>query len=208
MTLRAIHLHPRFQAGRHDYNLAFLELSRPIKFGPSIIHLCLPAKDFCENVLMTSASAGITARPGDGRMQEATYVTLDECRAQLKPSHPVSNKMFCMKENPQARWVNLDVQDLAEKNPVGKSERNNTEAVAHATLKTCVPLLAGTPVATVDRGTIFLTGLLTSSPADCDSSGLVFTKLSRHLSWIQPKLDEAKNLEMVPQVNTYPETLE
>lgn len=207
LTVRAMHFHPRFQAGRHDYNLAFLELTRPVKFSPSIIHLCLPTKDFCENVLMTSGRTGITARPGDGRMQEAAYMTLDECRVQLKSSHPVSNKMFCVKGNPQNRWENLDMQDLEEKNLVGRSERNNTEALAHADLKSCVPLLAGTPVATVDRGTIFLTGLLTSSPADCDSGGLVFTKLSRHLSWIQLKLDEAKNLDLVPQVNMYPETL-
>lgn len=202
-----MHLHPRFQAGRHDYNLAFLKLSRPLKFGPSIIHLCLPAKDFCENVLMTSGRTGITVMPGDVRMQDAAYVTLDDCRAKLMPSHPISNKMFCMKGKSQARRENLDVLGPAEKNPAGGSERNNTEVLAHADLKSCVALLAGTPVATVDRGTIFLTGLLTSLPADCDSGGLVFTKLSRHLSWIQPLLEEAKNMEMMPQVNVYPGTL-
>lgn len=198
LTVQAMHLHPRFQAGRHDYDLAFFELTMPIKFGSSIIHLCLPTKDFCENVLMTSGKTGITAMPGDGHMQDAAYVTLDECRAQLKPSHPVSNKMFCMKGNSQVRRKNLNVQDPAEKNPAGRSERNSSEVLTHAELKDCVPLLAGTPVATVDRGTIFLTGLLTSSPADCGSGGLVFTKLSRHLSWIQPQLEEAKNLEIIP----------
>lgn len=202
--VRAMHLHPRFQPGRHDYNLAFLVLTRPLKFSPLIIHLCLPAKDFCENVLMTSGRTGITAMAGENRMQDATYVTLDECRAELKPLHPVSNKMFCMKEIPQAPRENLDIQDPAEKNPVGRSERNNTEVQAHAHSKSCAPLLVGTPVATVDRGTIFLTGLLTSSPADCKSGGLVFTKLSRHLSWIQSQLEEAQNLENIPQVNIYP----
>lgn len=202
-----MHLHPRFQAGRHDYNLAFLKLSRPLKFSPSIIHLCLPAKDFCENVLMTPGRTGITAMSGDGRMQDTAYVTLNECCTQLKPSHPISNKMFCMKGNPQTRSENLALQGPAEKNPAGRFERNNTEVLAHVDLERCVPLLAGTPVATVDRGTIFLTGLLTSSPADCESGALVFTKLSRHLSWIQPQLEEVKNLEMIPQVNTYPETL-
>lgn len=200
-------LHPRFQAGRHDYNLAFLRLTRPLKFCPSIIHLCLPAKDFCENVLMTSGRTGITAMSGDGCMQDAAYVTLDECRAQLKPPHPISNKMFCMKGNPQARRENPGVQDPAKKNVAGGSERNNTEGQARVDMESCVPPLAGTPVATVDRGTVFLTGLLTSSPVDRNSGGLVFTKLSRHLSWIQPQLEEAKNLEIIPQVNTYPETL-
>lgn len=206
-----MHLHPRFQAGRHDYDLALLELTRNLKFGPTIIHLCLPAKDFCENVLMNSRRTGITARPGDGRMQEVAYVTLDECRAKLKPSHPVSNKMFCMKGNPRAHRENLDTQGSAEGNPAGGSGGNSTgkssEVLAQGVLESSVPLLAGTPVATVDRGTIFLTGLLTSSPADCGSGGLVFTKLSRHLSWIRPRLEAAKNLEVIPRVSVYPETL-
>lgn len=193
-----MHLHPRFQAGRHDYDLALLELTRNLKFGPTIIHLCLPAKDFCENVLMNSRRTGITAKPGDDRMQEVAYVTLDECRAKLKPSHPVSNKMFCMKGNPRAHRENLGTQRSAEGNP---------EVLARGVLESSVPLLAGTPVATVDRGTIFLTGLLTSSPAGCDSGGLVFTKLSRHLSWIRPRLEAATNLEVISQVNVYPENL-
>lgn len=202
-------IHPRFQASRHDYDLALLELTSTLKFGPTIIHLCLPAKDFCENVLMNSRKTGITAMPGNARMQEAAYVTLDECRAQMKPSHPISNKMFCMKGNPRPRRENL--QGSAKANPVGESggssTGNSSEVLAQGALESCVPLLAGTPVATVDRGTIFLTGLLTSAPADCGSRGLVFTKLSRHLSWIQPRLEAAKNPEFIPQVNTYPETL-
>lgn len=200
-----MHLHPRFQAGRHDYDLALLELTRNLKFGPTIIHLCLPAKDFCENVLMNSRRTGITAKPGDDRMQEVAYVTLDECRAKLKLSHPVSNKMFCMKGNPRAHQENLDTQRSAEGNPAGGSGGNSTgkssEVLARGVLESSVPLLAGTPVATVDRGTIFLTGLLTSSPAGCDSGGLVFTKLSRHLSWIRPQLEAAKNMEVISQVN-------
>lgn len=206
-----MHFHPRFRAGRHDYDLALLDLTRDLKFSPTIIHLCLPAKDFCENVLMNSGRTGITARPGDSRMQEAAYVTLDECRAKLKPSHPVSNKMFCMKGDPRASQENLDVQGSAEGNPAGGSRGNSTgkssKVQTQRVLESCVPLLAGTPVATLDRGTIFLTGLLTSSPANCSSGGLVFTKLSRHLSWIRPLLEAARNPEVIPQVNMYPETL-
>ncbi|KAG8004406.1 hypothetical protein GBF38_008597 [Nibea albiflora] len=53
-----------------------------------------------------------------------------------------------------------------------------------------VGLLPGTPVATVDRGTAFLTGVLVSSSAGCDGGGgLVFTKLSRYLGWMRPKLE-------------------
>ncbi|KAK1876328.1 Venom prothrombin activator porpharin-D [Dissostichus eleginoides] len=65
----------------------------------------------------------------------------------------------------------------------------------------CSGLLLGAPVATVERGTAFLTGLLmTSSCGD----GLVFTKLSRYLSWIRTRL-EASEGQMTSQVLQYPE---
>lgn len=207
LTVRAMQLHPRFRAGHHDYDLAFLQLTRPLQFSPTIIHLCLPAKDFCEKVLMNSRRTGVTARPRDGRLQEASYVTLDECRAQLKPSHPLSNKMFCMKGNPRPRRENLDAPGPEEGNPEVRSRGNASEVPAQAVSEPCNPLLPGTPVVTVDRGTVFLTGLLTSSPADCGSGGLVFTKLSRHLSWIRPRVKESESLGVTPQVNVYPQPL-
>ncbi|KAK5874741.1 hypothetical protein CesoFtcFv8_027306 [Champsocephalus esox] len=71
----------------------------------------------------------------------------------------------------------------------------------------CSGLLPGAPVATVERGTAFLTGLLmTSSCGD----GLVFTKLSRYLSWIRTRLEASEGHvtpqgHMTPQVLQYPE---
>lgn len=68
----------------------------------------------------------------------------------------------------------------------------------------CDGVLAGAPVATVEQGTAYLTGLMISSSGGCDGSGLVFTKLSRYLSWIKPRVEVAED-HMTPQISEYPE---
>lgn len=170
-------MHNRFHRDHHDNDLAILELASPLHFGPALIHLCLPTKDFSENILMHSGRAGMAAS------QNLDYMTLDECRGQMNVSHQLSNKMFCMKS-----------QNGSE-NSISKTDEGGR-------------LLPGTPVATMERGTAFLTGLLISSPKShqVGSGGLVFTKLSRHLSWIRPRVKAAED-HMTPQVIQYPEDL-
>lgn len=199
-------LHERFQDTFHDYDLAFLKLIRPLQFSSTLIHLCLPTKDFCENILMNSGTMGITMSPGAAQTQEVVYMTLDECRSRLNVSHSLSNKMFCMKRKLRSQnraQERMKVETQPEENPGGV--KGNNSKVSAAKPKPCDHLLPGTPVATVDRGTVFLTGLLTSSSMDCSGStgGLVFTKLSRHLSWIQPRLESGQK-HMTPQVNLFP----
>lgn len=211
----------------HDDDLALLELVHPAQ-----IHLCLPSKDFCENILMYPGRSGVIETPGVSQTQELVYMTLDECRRQLKVSHPLTNKMFCMKQNgatgrqngplghqngtQKTRNVHTENQDRTQKSlngvngkPSGaencsKIQNDQSSAAAAAAAKQCDHLLPGTPVATVDRGTAFLTGLLTSSPADCDG-GLVFTKVSRYLRWIKLRLEAAED-HVTPQTVVYPET--
>lgn len=211
MRVRAVDFHERFRAAFHDYDLAFLKLIRPLQFSSTLIHLCLPTKDFCENILMNSGTTGITMSPGAAQTQEVVYMTLDECRSRLNVSHPLSNKMFCMRRKLRGQnraQERMEVESQPEENPGGVKGNDSkvpTEAVSAAKTKPCDHLLPGTPVATVDRGTVFLTGLLTSSSMDCSGStgGLVFTKLSRHLSWIQPRLEPGQK-HMTPQVNLFP----
>ncbi|XP_055022293.1 uncharacterized protein LOC129412423 isoform X2 [Boleophthalmus pectinirostris] len=67
-------------------------------------------------------------------------------------------------------------------------------------------LLQGTPVVSVDRGTAYLVGLLTSTaPGRSSTEGgsshiLVLTKLSRHMTWLQQRLGH-----MTPQVTKLPQ---
>ncbi|XP_056287209.1 vitamin K-dependent protein Z-like isoform X3 [Pseudoliparis swirei] len=321
VPVRALHVHNGFRPDRQDNDLALLQLARPLSFGPASIHLCLPDKDFSENILMHSGRTGVATRRGGARTQELVYMTLDECRAQENVSHPLSNKMFCMRsqnppsgnqngpsgnqnppsgnqnppsgnqngpsgnQNPPSGNQNrpsgnqnrpsgnqnrplgnqngpsgnqnpplgnqnghlgnqniplgnqniplgnqnghlgnqniplgnqnghlgnqniplgnqnghLGNQNIPSGNqnrplgshdgPSGRSERPSRSEVDG--------LLPGTAVATVERGTAFLTGLLMAAPT---GGGLVFTKLSRYLSWIRPRLEEAED-PMTPQVH-------
>ncbi|XP_020513395.1 protein Z, vitamin K-dependent plasma glycoprotein b [Labrus bergylta] len=250
VPISALHVHNRFRTNHHDNDLALLELSRPLTFGPALIHLCLPTKDFCENILMHSGRMGIAKRRGVSRTEELVYMLLDECRSQMNVSHLLSNKMFCMKalnepptrHNAAKRSLKgnltgtqgkpdrpIRIQNGSQEGLGGRQTQrgggtpNEAETLNNNSLqlqnepsmsdgrkqsdisRRCDGLLPGTPVATVDRGTVFVTGLLMSSSARCDSGALVFTKLSRFLNWIRPKVEAAEDY-MTPQVSQYPET--
>lgn len=94
VSILASYVHRGFQLGRYDNDLVVLHLAMPLVFSPSLFPLCLPTKDFSENVLMHAGNPGMTWL---GRGSEVvTYMTLDDCRRLLNASHPISNKMFCM----------------------------------------------------------------------------------------------------------------
>lgn len=63
-------------------------------------------------------------------------------------------------------------------------------AQARPQTRSTVPgLFWGAPVVSVDQGTAYLVGLLTSTaPAGGSTHILVFTKLSRHMTWLQQRL--------------------
>ncbi|XP_068586823.1 protein Z, vitamin K-dependent plasma glycoprotein b isoform X2 [Cebidichthys violaceus] len=249
VPVRVLYVHDSFRTGHHNNDLALLELARPLSFSPALIHICLPERDFSENVLMHSGRTGVAMERGDGgRTEKLVYVTLDECRTRMNVSHPLSNKMFCMRN--QKRPLGNQNEPVGNQNgplgnqneplgnqngPVGNLSRaqgrlngltgnqnqnpaqngtpNGAENYNESKIQNQEPsesdrrsrsevgggLLPGSPVATVDRGTAFLTGLLISSGGD----GLVFTKLSRYLSWIRPRLEAAED-HMTSQVSQYP----
>ncbi|XP_074483298.1 coagulation factor X-like [Sebastes fasciatus] len=296
VPVQALHVHNGFRPGHHDNDLALLELVRPVTFGPALVHLCLPDKDFSENILMHSGRTGVVAtradgvatrtggvttragfvamRRGGGRTHNLVYMPLDECRRHVNVSHPLSNKMFCMRSPNGASRVQrspngplgsqngtlgspngpsgsqngtqgspngpLGSQDGTQGSPNGplgspngtqgspnghtvnqnpngmpNGAESNTRSnirnrkplesgrrpASEVDARRCGDLMLGTPVATVERGTAFVTGLLMSCD---DGGGLVFTKLSRYLSWIRPRLEAAED-HMTPQVSQYPE---
>ncbi|KAE8278561.1 Vitamin K-dependent protein Z Precursor [Larimichthys crocea] len=97
VPVQVLFIHNRFHSHHHDHDLVLLKLASPLHFGPALIHLCLPTKDFSENILMHPGKTGIVERRGVSRTQKLVYMMLDECRSQLNVSHPLSNKMFCMR---------------------------------------------------------------------------------------------------------------
>lgn len=198
IPVASVNLHDRFRSGDPDYDLAFLALAQPLELSHALIHLCLPTKDFCEKVLMHSGTKGITKRRGAGQTQELGYLTLDQCRGQLNVSHRLSNKMFCMRNKEAATGPDV-LFDSFSKMEAGNSSKVQ---IAEAKPRRCTHLPPGTPVATVEQGTAYLTGLVKSPSSDCDA-GLVFTKISRYLSWIKMKLEKLRN-DITPQISQFP----
>lgn len=151
--------HKRFVSGPLEDNLAFLELKESIPQELQGVPLCLPEKDFSENILMRSGREGVVMG-GAGH----SYLPLDDCRDSLNLTFLMTNTMFCMEKQ----------KSKVRSKPDVKCE-----------------VKSGSPVATVEGKTAFLTGI-SLSDGDCHR-GLVFTKLSRYLHWIRPLLNAVEN---------------
>uniref|UniRef100_A0AAR2LBT2 Uncharacterized protein n=1 Tax=Pygocentrus nattereri TaxID=42514 RepID=A0AAR2LBT2_PYGNA len=141
-------LHKRYTLGQPDDDLAFLELKEPITLGPDTVSLCLPEKDYSENILMKTGREGVVVYGAN----------------KLNLTFSLTNKMFCMEEQ----------------EPKSGGMRSRSQKRVQCDLK------SGTPVATVEGNTAFLTGL-SLSQNDCNQ-GLVFTKVSRYAHWIRQLL--------------------
>ncbi|XP_045073205.1 coagulation factor X-like [Coregonus clupeaformis] len=189
-----LYIHNRHKRGSLEDDLALVRLNEPFPFGPSVSHLCLPTKDFCENVLMSPGREGVARGPDKLRGEShghpvLSYLHVEGCQNQVNFSQLLSNKMFCMGR--QKCFCRTELTRFNETDLKPGLTRNRS-------------LLSGTPVVTVERHTAFLTGLLLSPPTshDCGQT-LVFTKLSRYLHWIQQHLDMTE-VRMTPQITQDP----
>ncbi|KAL7852722.1 hypothetical protein SRHO_G00185070 [Serrasalmus rhombeus] len=153
-------LHKRYTLGQPDDDLAFLELKEPITLGPDTVSLCLPEKDYSENILMKTGREGVVVYGAS----HPSYLSLEDCQDKLNLTFSLTNKMFCMEEQ----------------EPKSGGMRSRSQKRVQCDLK------SGTPVATVEGNTAFLTGL-SLSQNDCNQ-GLVFTKVSRYSHWIRQLL--------------------
>ncbi|XP_072513619.1 protein Z, vitamin K-dependent plasma glycoprotein b [Salminus brasiliensis] len=157
-------LHKRYSLGQPEDDLAFLQLKQPVAMTLDTIPLCLPEKDFSENVLMKANRESVVVS-GASR---PSYLSLEDCQAKLNLTFSLTNKMFCMEEGVSAGDVRV------------RSQQKKGQC----------DLKSGTPVATVEGNTAFLTGM-SLSQSDCNQ-GLVFTKVSRYLHWIRPLLKQSE----------------
>lgn len=64
-------------------------------------------------------------------------------------------------------------------------------------------LLPGSTAVSIERGTAYLVGLLTSNGRRGDA--LVFTKISRHMTWLQQRLGHMTPGHMTLQVSQLPQ---
>ncbi|KAM9454680.1 protein Z, vitamin K-dependent plasma glycoprotein b [Clarias gariepinus] len=158
--------HDRYIIGKPADDLAFFVLKEPIALGLGPIQLCLPEKDFSENILMKHGKEGMTV----GATNKPSYLPLDICQSKLNLSFSLTNKMFCMEKQ----------------EPEGMSKRSEEKKIE-------CDLTSGSPVATMEGNTAFLTGLFMSQ-SDC-TQGLVFTKISRYLPWIRNLLRKKETVQ-------------
>ncbi|XP_066562417.1 protein Z, vitamin K-dependent plasma glycoprotein b isoform X2 [Amia ocellicauda] len=149
------HKHPRYQKEGGSDNLALLRLRDPIQFSSRVFPVCIPEKDYAENVLMLGRKGVVSSWKEKGTGENAhhinqlSYLPLKTC--QERHNFTITNKMFCM----------------------------------DGAMKESCSLEPGSPVVTAYKGTAFLTGILLSETRDYDCSrGHLFSKISRYLPWI------------------------
>ncbi|KPP75208.1 hypothetical protein Z043_105562, partial [Scleropages formosus] len=162
-SVSKIYVHEGYKPHKWADDLAFLQLRERIQFGRSAFQVCVPEKDFGENVLMKEGQSGLMGNmkrstAGNGA-HTSNYMPLELCRSRLNHTIPLTNKMFC----------------------------TNSPSVTASDGDTC-NFLPGTPIVSVKKNTVFLTGLLIPSQVHKCSLSYTFIKLSRYLSWIQQHL--------------------
>uniref|UniRef100_A0AAY4EWD2 coagulation factor Xa n=1 Tax=Denticeps clupeoides TaxID=299321 RepID=A0AAY4EWD2_9TELE len=199
-------IHSRYTPGHHGNDMAFLHLNSSLPLGVSAVPLCLPEKDFSENILMQDGREGVV-RVGPVRH---SYLSLEDCRSRFHFNFTLTNKMFCMEElhlaadrsesrqgqdykAQEARLRQVDKLSPKQKHRktprvqevVWPEEEDAPNISGNRSTGGCA-IPPGTPVASVEGKTAFLTGITFSH--NC-SEGVVFTKLSRFLPWINSLLD-------------------
>ncbi|XP_076608496.1 protein Z, vitamin K-dependent plasma glycoprotein a isoform X3 [Chaetodon auriga] len=160
LSVKVVHEHPRYVAGRAENDLAVIELHDRIIFKKDVIAACLPERDFAESVLMSGELPAIVTgwkEPSQGSsfqdsltLNQLAYKGLPQC-VETYPNL-MTNKMGCT------------------------TPRTNADC----------SMSSGSPLLTLYRDVFFLTGVV-SRPAEADcTKGYIFQKVSRYLGWLRP----------------------
>ncbi|XP_061568252.1 protein Z, vitamin K-dependent plasma glycoprotein a [Cololabis saira] len=155
-----VHVHPRYVAGRPENDLAVIELRDRIVFKRNVVAACLPERDFAESLLMSGNPPALIT--GWKQVQQGSAFPGPLTLNQLE----YRNLTQCMETHP-----NLI---------------NNKMGCTAPRAKADCTMSSGSPLLTMHRQVVFLTGVLTQPEgADC-SKGYIFQKVSRHLGWLRP----------------------
>ncbi|KAG7276525.1 hypothetical protein CRUP_014266 [Coryphaenoides rupestris] len=170
LNVKLVHEHPRYVEGLAENDLAVVELSQRIIFKNTVAPVCLPERDFADNVLMATGAGAYPAvvtgwkPPKEGldvqgllTINHLAYETLAACQERL-PDLVVTNKMGC------------------------------TAPRANADCTMC----GGSPLLTVHRDAFFLTGVVSLPPGGDCSQGYVYQKVSRFQGWLQALMDSRR----------------
>ncbi|XP_051870389.1 coagulation factor X-like [Pristis pectinata] len=153
--------HPQFQKHTFDNDIAVLMLKKPLIFNQNVVPICIPHRNFAEQVLMNQPNALVS---GWGRVQDhgmpstklqrltVPYINRVKCIESSR--YPVSPNMFC------AGYDN-ESKDSCQ----GDS---------------------GGPHVTKHKNTWFLTGVV-SWGEGCAHKGKygIYTKVSKYIKWLR-----------------------
>lgn len=157
--VKLIHYHPRYVRDRPENDLAVIELRGRITFKRNVVAACLPEKDFAESILMSGDFPAVVTG-----WKEPTQAS--SFNDELTINQLVYSKLpQCMETYPNLMTNKMGC----------------TAARANADCN----MSSGSPLLTMYRDVLFLTGVVSKPEgADC-TKGYIFQKVSRHLSWLQ-----------------------
>lgn len=163
LYVKTVHVHPRYEEGRPENDLAAIVLRDRIIFKKDVIAACLPEKDFAESVLMKlpfptiitgwKESEQVSSFQGPLTLNHLLYNQLHVCLE----AHPnlITNKMGCT------------------------TPRANADCT----------MSSGSPLLTMYREVLFLTGVVSQPPGANCTNGYIFQKVSRYLGWLRPLMN-------------------
>lgn len=153
------HPHPLYVEGRPENDLAVVELRDRIRFSGKVNAVCLPERDFAENIMIKGEFPAVItgwneleqtgSLSGLLKLNRLAYNSLPQCLE----THPnlMTNKMGCT-----AQQTNAD----------------------------CT-MSSGSPLLTLYRDVFFLTGVVSQPPGANCANGYIFQKVSRYLGWLK-----------------------
>ncbi|XP_047213680.1 coagulation factor X-like isoform X2 [Girardinichthys multiradiatus] len=163
LYMKLVHPHPRYMRDRPENDLAVIELRDRIVFKPHIVAACLPEKDFAESILMSGDFPAVVTG-----WKEPTQVS------GFQGPLTVNQLQFSTPPKCRETYSNLMTNKMG-----------CTTARANADCN----MGSGSPLLTLYRDVLFLTGVVSQPDgADC-TKGYIFQKVSRHLSWLQTLMD-------------------
>ncbi|XP_066449013.1 vitamin K-dependent protein Z [Eleutherodactylus coqui] len=150
-------IHTKYSKDTGENNIALLKLAQDIKFHKHILPICIPQKDFAEDVLIPripGTVAGWTLDSDDLEMIPVQFPVTEAARETCETAFNVTqtNRMFC-----------------------GTSNRTIDSVLAD-----------GSHIAIEHNGAWFLTGIMGSIKLESWNPNVFsFTKISRYLMWLK-----------------------
>ncbi|XP_053311981.1 vitamin K-dependent protein Z [Spea bombifrons] len=149
-------IHMRYLEKTGDNDIALLKLQSNIEFDNYTLPICIPQKDFAENVLIHSNNSIVSGWTQGSDLDlapfefPATYSEKENCESALNVTQ--TNRMFC--------GVSQNVVDS--------------------------PMVDGSYFAVEHKGTWFLTGIMGSKNSALSNQNVFsFTKISRYIMWLK-----------------------